>query len=628
MLRKAESRDRNSRILQKFDQNFKVVRPPQKKDMKHNSMRVICKKPSYHERNENLAKPEITQISLKKDSCFTRMDSEPEAMVLSTFMQESSIQKLQESQNSKNIILENFQRIILLSMENNRLNLKIDGMVEHNKLKISEILKKNSENLNQLKIQNSTLVQQKITLTQQNKHQETIIQNLQKEIKANYNTEEIEYKLETLASENNRLIQTSTNIQIEYKKLLAEINKKNIILEETEKKMKVLKKSKQEFTENFNILVKDNERLYKKHTDYDRETEKMRRKLENSENRFSALNSKYKEEVSFLKDQAAKYEAMVDKEKGYKSKMISRIKEFEDVVIKLQKENSKLHDKLTVHITEITTVKSRSTQENQKIKNQVDDLESKIKMLASENERLSSMLNNSRRDNREMHNLELGFKEAEDKLRLLAKENERLQILLKDKSFKKDKLEEAKKILEVELENLKEDAKLSKKNLKKVNSQFAENQTSYQQQIMSLKKNYEQKISGLEEENSRILNKCQDVVKEIEILRVDNCNFDEKSKLFKDEISQLLHKLNLKEISVVDKQKRIKELEKNKIALKQKLESSEVNLFEVRQEQEVVVGKLSGAEDDLQRKNLLILKLKKKIEHLSSDAEQDLEKNI
>lgn len=75
-------------------------------------------------------------------------------------------------------------------------------------------------------------------------------------------------------------------------------------------------------------------------------------------------------------------------------------------------------------------------------------------MLATENERLTDLLETAKLESANNHQYRIKLQEAEDKLRLLASENERIQSILKDKTGKKDILQEAKRSLESDLEKL------------------------------------------------------------------------------------------------------------------------------------------------------------------------------
>ena len=87
-------------------------------------------------------------------------------------------------------------------------------------------------------------------------------------------------------------------------------------------------------------------------------------------------------------------------------------------------------------------------------------------MLATENERLSIIIDSQQSDLSESHLFKLKIQEMEDKIRMLASENERLQFVIREKDLSTSALEKARQSIEGDLENLLKENKRVSRELK------------------------------------------------------------------------------------------------------------------------------------------------------------------
>ena len=529
----------------------------------------------------------------------------------------------------KALLVESMQRIVLLALENQRLVSRNQELEFAQKM----VLKQKSEfgeRLNQFESMKTEVMrlgqereEYKRRIEVYLEERTEMVRELESyKISHSNNTQEIESKIMMLAQENERLILTREDVQKEYKKLLGDYNEKSKIEAGKDKAIKTLKKEKRELENRVQLLNTKNKSLVLSAEKNKELLLGLKTRLRGAEEAGDLAQARLKAELTGLREQLELVSNEHSKEKNYKIKMISRIKEFEEVVLKLQEENAKISDRASFRANEVTRIKSESQKTSNQLSGQIGDLEAKIKLLATENERLTSMLDSARLELRQSHGFQVRLQEAEDKLRLLASENERLQTIIKDRSGKKDTLEEAKRRLEADLERLMFESKKTSKSLKSKEKELADQSRHYEGLLGKLSKDHEVKIQNLNADNDKMLARCKDVVEEIEAIKSHNDVLQDEARDLKDQVSQLVHQLKLKEISLDDKSKRIEELESDKSGRIEQVELLEDTVFRLRQEFEGVTGKLRGVEADLLRKNQILGKLKKKDEESLARIEE------
>jgi predicted nucleic acid-binding Zn-ribbon protein len=101
-----------------------------------------------------------------------------------------------------------------------------------------------------------------------------------------------------------------------------------------------------------------------------------------------------------------------------------------------------------------------------------------------------------------------------------------------------------------------------------------------------MRQEYEARINEITQENKRVVDKYNALVGEYETTKNQLSQLQIDYRSLEDKINQLNHEIKLRDIAITDKDKRIAELEKDKQILQKKLETSERDLFNLRQDYE------------------------------------------
>lgn len=198
---------------------------------------------------------------------------------------------------------------------------------------------------------------------------------------------------------------------------------------------------------------------------------------------------------------------------------VRSIHTFESEIHRLQQERDEFERRINTYFTE----RSSFIVEIEKLKilesKSFIDLESKLKMLATENERLSSILNSQQSELHESHAFRLKVQELEDKIRLLASENERLQFIIKEKDVSTSALEKARLSIEGDLESLLKENKRVARELKQRENDLEDSRNNWRQTEQKLRLEYEARITEVSSENKRIVDKYNSLCGEYELSR-------------------------------------------------------------------------------------------------------------
>lgn len=265
---------------------------------------------------------------------------------------------------------------------------------------------------------------------------------------------------------------------------------------------------------------------------------------------------------------------------------VRSIHTFESEIHRLQQERDEFERRINTYLTE----RSSLILEIEKLKSMEShsfiELESKLRLLVTENERLTSMLSTAQNDSQEVHSLKLKQQEAEDKLRLLAAENERLQLIIRERDSSMSTLEKGKGHLETDLEKLLQENKRLGRELKQRDMDIENIRSEWKLSEQKIRQDYESRINEITQENKRVVDKYNSLVGEYESTKNTLSQLEIDFRSLEDKINQLNHEIKLRDIAITDKDKRISELENEKQNLQKKLEISERSLFDLRQDYE------------------------------------------
>lgn len=265
---------------------------------------------------------------------------------------------------------------------------------------------------------------------------------------------------------------------------------------------------------------------------------------------------------------------------------VRSIHTFESEIHQLQQERDEFERRINTYLTE----RSSFILEIEKLKilesRSYIDLESKLKTLATENERLSVIIDSQQSDLSESHLFKLKIQEMEDKIRMLASENERLQFVIREKDVSTNALQKARQSIEGDLENLLKENKRVSRELKQREVDIEDTRNNQRVNEQKLRLEYEARITEVYSENKRIVDKYNQLCGEYELSRNKISQFEIDMSSLEDKINQLNHELKLRDIAINDKSKRLQEIEGEKSSLQKKVEKNEKNTFELRQEHE------------------------------------------
>lgn len=207
------------------------------------------------------------------------------------------------------------------------------------------------------------------------------------------------------------------------------------------------------------ILAAENERLIKIKLEFEQEMENLRNQMNEFEGLIQNKDQETESEMSQLKKRIESLTEELDESKGYGKTVEQKLKECESIIVQLQEENGKIGQQFEEKELTIAELRNKLALNGSKSENVQTDLENKIRMLATENERLTDLLETAKVESANNHQYRIKLQEAQDKLHLLASENERLQTIVKEKMGKQDALVKAKNSLEADLEDLLSESK-------------------------------------------------------------------------------------------------------------------------------------------------------------------------
>jgi len=219
---------------------------------------------------------------------------------------------------------------------------------------------------------------------------------------------------------------------------------------------------------------------------------------------------------------------------------------------------------------------------------QVNDLQESLSKVINENARLVSLIDNlkSNLDEKENKISKLMNTKEVEKLKQRVKNLEKSNLELEERQFNTNASmldEEAKISLENDLATLLQENKNSQKIIRQRNAEI---------------ENLRSQLSQLEEYN----HESSTSNSEVQYLSSQLEETHREQRIAEDEIDKLKHELNLKEIFINDKNRRLKEVEEEKKTLLNRIEERDTELYNLRKDYEGNLGKLRGIEDDHNRK--------------------------
>ena len=393
--------------------------------------------------------------------------------------------------------------------------------------------------------------------------------------------------------------------------------------------MRAIIESQPAFKEQFKQILSDNERLKNatKNQRYQQELTDLKAQLLNSERMVDSAIRQKKREIDSLRAKIEQYERIFEKEKKYKKEMIGRVQEFEELVEKLQKENTKLHDKISLQITEITTVKAKSGIESQRILGQVSGLEERVRVLEAENKQLSAMLASTRIETGKFHAAKSELFGAEERIKRLELENGKLAAALASRAepsvaSQSPRMVDLEATVEIEenLNSLKMELKLTNERLREKQEELDGIVDSFETKIGAINDEFEVKLGMADKANLELAGAKAQLEITLDNFRRSNSVLEARNQQMVDEIASAKHELKLKEISLIDKEKRIEDLRGDKQVLEDTVGELRDELFSHRERLEASEVKLGSFTSSAEKHEKSISELRGRNQELSNQV--------